>query len=210
LIKKLIFLFILSLFIITITACSGEPANVPGSFGPGAQEPGNGTAPGSDPGTEDHSPGNDPAQSGDPAVNDDPPAPEVFTFTMGDAVIELDQSISYVKDKLGEPTGVFEAPSCAFEGTDLIFDYSGVQFYTYPKSDNEDHIHTISFFVDTVRTSEGGIRLGSSVQAVLDAYGDDYEYSSGMYTYRRGLTRLEFLTKDDIVIGISYGLHIDF
>ena len=141
--------------------------------------------------------------------NDDPLPQQVFSFKMGDVLIEMGQDINYVLDRAGEPTGVFEAPSCAFDGIDRIFAYPGIQIYTYPDGDN-DFIHTIAFFDDSIRTTEGGIRLGSSLQAVFDVYGDEFEYDSSMYTFRRGLTKLEFLVEDDMVMGISYGLQLNF
>jgi len=110
-------------------------------------------------------------------------------------------------EKLGEPLGVFEAPSCAFDGIDRIFSYPGIQIHTYPKGD-DDYVHTISLRDDSVRT-QGGICLGLSPNVVVLAYGDDYELENGMYTYTRGLTTLEFFVEDDMVIGITYGLILD-
>jgi len=143
-----------------------------------------------------------------PEINDTPGVPSVFSFKMGEVNIEMDEDISAIIGKLGEPLGILEQPSCAFDGTDRIFSYPGVQIYTYPKGD-ADHIHTIGFFDDSVFTTEGKIRLGSNIQAAIDAYGNDYKYETGMYTFTRGLTFLEFLVDDDIIIGITYRLHLD-
>ena len=54
---------------------------------------------------------------------------------------------------LGEPMHYFEAPSCAFEGMDKIYSYSGFEFTTYTK-DNVDYIASIVFLDDTVTTRE--------------------------------------------------------
>jgi len=121
----------------------------------------------------------------------------------------MDDDIANVISKIGEPLEEFEAESCAFDGIDRIFRYPGIQIYTYPK-DGSDHIHTIGFFDDIIRTSEGGIRLDLPIQAALDAYGEDYRYETGMYTFTRGLTFLEFLVDDDdIIISITYRLELD-
>ena len=154
------------------------------------------TAP-ADPGTDDTAPLED-------AEPDEPP---LFALKVGNFLIEMDQNINEVLDALGEPQGIFVAPSCAFDGDDRIFQYPSVQIHTYPKGD-DDFVHTISLRDDTVRTTEGRIYLGSNLQSVLDAYGDDYEHDSGMYTYTRGPTTLEFFIEDDIVMGITYGLII--
>ena len=137
-------------------------------------------------------------------IPDEPQAPEGFFFKIGDAVVELNENITYVINAVGEPiVPPLELPSCAFDGMDIVFRYPGVDLYTYPVGD-DDFVYNIAFFDDTVRTAEGGIRLGSSLQDVLDVYGDDYELDSGMYTFTRGLTVLEFLVSDDTVIGITY------
>ena len=150
----------------------------------------------------------DPDEDGLAPVEDvEPDEPPLFALKVGDFLIEMDQNIEEVLAALGEPQGVFVAPSCAFDGEDRIFQYPSVQIHTYPKGD-DDFVHTISLRDDTVRTTEGRIYLGSSLQSVLDAYGDDYEHESGMYTYKRGPTTLEFFVEDDTVMGITYGLII--
>jgi len=182
--KKRVFyipLFIL-LVIFVLAGCSGEPDK-----GAPATNDGDGTV----------SPGPDITL---------PPA--VFSFKMGDIFIEMDEDISKIITGLGEPLGILEAPSCAFDGTDRIFSYPGIQIYTYPKN-GADHIHTIGFFDDSVVTAEGKIRLGSNIQSVFDAYGNDYRYETGMYTFTRGKTVLEFLVSDDIIIGITYRYLLD-
>jgi len=150
-----------------------------------------------------------------PATNDEPvlPAntpqvPLVFSFKMGDVLIEMDEDISRVIAGLGEPLGILEQESCAFDGIDRIFSYPGIQIYTYPKG-NSDHIHTIGFFDDSVVTTEGNIRLGSDIQEVFNVYGNDYRYDSGMYTFTRGKTVLEFLVSGDNIISINYRYILD-
>lgn len=136
------------------------------------------------------------------------PVPSVFSFKMGDVLIEMDEDISRVIAGLGEPLGILEQESCAFDGIDRIFSYPGIQIYTYPKG-NSDHIHTIGFFDDSVVTTEGNIRLGSDIQEVFNVYGNDYRYDSGMYTFTRGKTVLEFLVSGDNIISINYRYILD-
>ena len=145
----------------------------------------------------------DPQQPDDPVTDDEPHTPQVFFFKIGDVVIDLNQDVSYVISNVGDPVGVLELPSCAFDGMDRVFRYPGADLYTYPAGDN-DIVYTIVFYDDSIRTAEGGIRLGSTLQDVLDAYGDDFELDSGMYTFTRGLTTLEFFIDNDIVMGITY------
>ena len=49
----------------------------------------------------------------------------------------------------------------------------------------------------------------AALQNVFDIYGEDYSYETGLYRFTRGLTVLEFLVEDDIVMGITYRLLLD-
>jgi len=148
-------------------------------------------------------PNNDSSHSDNPDQQGTPD----FALRVGDFLIEMDQDIEKVLAAIGEPQGIFVAPSCAFDGEDRIFQYSNIQIHTYPKGE-ADLVHTISLRDDTIRTTEGRIRLGSNQQDMLEMYGDEYEYDNGMYTYTRGSTLLEFYVEDGIVTGITYGFII--
>jgi hypothetical protein len=96
-------------------------------------------------------------------------------------------------------------PSCAFDGIDRIFSYPGADIHTYPR-DEQDFVHTIHLKDDSL-SIHGGIRLGSDIAEVISAYGNGYEESLGLYTYRKGDTYLSFMTDESgMVILISYGL----
>ena len=143
--------------------------------------------------------------------NDDPDPilpdasiPEGFTFTTQGVTIHMDQNMAEVLEQLGEPLGVFEAPSCAFDGIDRIFSFPGVQIHTYPDGDL-DFVHTISIRDDSV-TTMNGIFLGSSWEDVLAAYGDVYQQEFGMFTFTMGRTTLSFFIEDEMVVGITYEL----
>jgi hypothetical protein len=201
--------------ILTIAACSdGQQAFVPESPGSSSQNGENSSGNGSDSTTPDNN-GNNGSNNGDnngsgsePDVNGDPQPLPAFTFTFRDVVIELGEDIDHVISKLGEPQGDFKGPSCAFEGLeDRIVQYDGVQFQAYPDGDRFK-IFLIGVFSDGPLTSEGRIRLGASIQDVLAAYGDNFEYNTGAYTFTRGLTFLEFLTEDDSVYAINYRLDL--
>jgi len=206
--KRVFLLLILAVFVLTmLPACSGGE---PGPVSP-AQPPQETPKQGEQPADDPDEVVTDPPASKDPESQPDvtvpPPADLTFTYTTGDFVIEMDQNISEVIVALGEPVGFFEAPSCAFDGIDRIYAYPGLQIHTYPKGE-EDHVHTVSLRDDSVQT-EGGIYLGSSLNMVVLAYGDDYELDTGMYQYTRGKTTLAFYIEDNMVIGITYGLIIE-
>jgi len=206
--KKLVLLLVLIIIAtFALAACGGQTEDSPAQTtivtgdGNVDSDAGQGDEPSEPEGSDDNDNVN--------LVEDDAHSPDAFVFTFRDVVIEMNKNVTYVINQLGEPDGVFEAPSCAFDGIDRIFAYgTAIQIYTYPLGDN-DYIHTVAFFDDTVRTTDGRIRLYDTVEAVINAYGDDYEYDTGMYTFTRGRTVLEFLTADGVVIGISYRYLID-
>ena len=132
-----------------------------------------------------------------------PPDP-AFALSYGDFLIYMGQDIEEVLEGLGEPLGIFEAPSCAFDGNDRIFRYPGMQIHTYPL-DGNDFVHTIIIRDDSIAIHDG-IRIGSDFDAVLAAYGDDYERDFDMYTYESGAATLAFLVEDGYVSAITYGL----
>jgi len=205
--KKAYCLFILIIFAaLALTACAESDATVPVpplpppeiQFVPEDKSDSN----------EPPSPTSNENSAPDEVITDEPQAPPVFFFKIGDTIVDLNENITYVIAGAGEPIGVLELPSCAFDGMDRVFRYPGADLYTYPVG-GDDFVYNIAFFDSTARTAEGGIRLGLSLQDVLDAYGDDYELDSGMYTFTRGLTVLEFLIDDDTVIGITYRFLLD-
>jgi hypothetical protein len=132
----------------------------------------------------------------------DEKAADGFAFEYSGKKIYMGENIEDAVSDIGEPKKTFEAPSCAFDGIDKIFSYSGFDLHTYPKGEN-DLIHTINLRDDSVSTAEG-VMLGSSLSDMLKTYGDGYEQELGMYTYKKGKTSLQFLIVDDFVDAIMY------
>ena len=127
-----------------------------------------------------------------------------FSFVYNDTLVEMDQDMDYLLPQLGEPAGVFEAPSCAFDGIDRIFGFGAIQIHTYPDGDL-DRVHTVSFLNDNIATVSG-ISLGSSIDDVLAVYGNDYVQDAGMFVFTRNGTTLSFFVDSGMVIGIIFGL----
>ena len=66
-----------------------------------------------------------------------------------------------------------------------------------------DNVSSIYFMDDSVSTPEG-IYLGASVDEMIAAYGEGYTESSGAYTYTKDDSKLQFITKDNEIIAITY------
>ena len=189
-IRFLILLSIILLAVLTLTACEDNRGHIdiPMGHGPAVNIPGGG-----------HEDEPDKSGEGEPQVS------SVFFFKMGNVIINMDQDMAELFDKIGEPLGIQPNPNCVFGGEDKIIGYPGIEIFTY-QLDNIDRIYLIDFRDDNVRTAEGGINLGSSIDAVIAVYGNDYQFDTGMYTFTRGMTTLQFLVEDDHVVKITYRL----
>lgn len=104
-----------------------------------------------------------------------------YSFTSGSTKIEMGEDASKVVEALGDADDYFESKSCAFEGLDKVYTYSGFKLNTYPK-DDKDYVLSVVFMDDTVSTDEG-ISIGSTKDEVTKAYGDAKEESASKLVY---------------------------
>lgn len=130
-----------------------------------------------------------------------------FKFKYNGVTVPMNVDAKPVIDNLGESMDYFEAASCAFQGLDKIYYYSGFELSTYPQGE-KDFISAVNLLDDTVATEEG-IYLGSSMDDVIDAYGEDYSQENDFYTYTMDDSQLTFVIENDVVIGITYGAVVE-
>lgn len=128
--------------------------------------------------------------------------PSGYSFESNEVSIFMNTDVAPVIDKLGESLHYFEAESCAFKGLDKTYTYSGFEISTYPL-DEKDYISAIDIMDDSVNTPEG-IYLGSTVDDMVAAYGDDYKESSGAYTYSKDDSKIQFIVAEDEIVAITY------
>ncbi len=132
---------------------------------------------------------------------------EGFSFDYNGTVIPMNVDAAPIVKALGEPTDYFEAASCAFQGLDKQFYYSGFELGTYPKGE-KDFVSYVNLQDDTVATDQG-IYLGSTLEDLLAAYGKDYTQEGTSYVYKKGGTKLVFIVEEDTVIQITYGAIVE-
>lgn len=126
-----------------------------------------------------------------------------YCFVYSDVRIYVDEDMSVALEELGEPNSYFEAASCAFENElDKTYTYSGFQIITYP-TDDRDWISCILLQDDTVKTQEG-IRIGSSFDDVLSAYGTEYTEDGSMMIYEKDGMELCFVVEEEKVTSVQY------
>lgn len=105
----------------------------------------------------------------------------VFSYTINGVEIVPGEDFAGALAALGEPVDFNEAASCYFDGMDKQYFYEGFEIKTYPVGD-KDYVQDICVSVDTYSTPEG-ITIGSSLDEIVAAYGEDYEKMGKMYNY---------------------------
>lgn len=103
---------------------------------------------------------------------------------------------------LGEPLSCLEAASCAFQGTDHIYNFGAYEITTYEKGSRE-YIYDIYLLDDSVMTAEG-IYIGCSKADMEAAYGTNYEETTGACTYQKDGMTLQFIIENSMITAIRY------
>ncbi len=134
-------------------------------------------------------------------------AKEGFSFEYGKTVIPMNVDAAPIVKALGDPVEYFEAASCAFQGLDKQYYYQSFELGTYPQG-GRDFVSYVNFQDDTVSTAQG-IYLGSSLEELLAAYGEDYTQEGTAYVYKKGESKLTFLVEEDTVVQITYGAIVE-
>ncbi|MCD8045270.1 MAG: hypothetical protein LUE90_01195 [Clostridiales bacterium] len=137
------------------------------------------------------------AASGDSAQSAETSAQEAdaYTVTIEGTTIVMNAEAAPIIESLGDDYSYFESESCAFEGLDKVYTYSGFKLNTYPV-DDVDYVSSVVFMDDTVETDEG-ICIGSAKEDVTAAYGEADEETDSALIYEKGDSTL--------TIGISDG-----
>ncbi len=76
-----------------------------------------------------------------------------YAFIYNGVSVTMDADAAPIIEKLGEPASYFEAASCAFEGLDKMYTYSGFEIDTYPVGD-KDYVSSVILKDDSVSTAE--------------------------------------------------------
>ncbi len=130
-----------------------------------------------------------------------------YAFTYKGTEIKLNVVANETLRALGDYKKSFEQQSCAYQGMDRIYTYDGIELGTYPVN-GVDYISSIYFLDHTVQTQEG-IKLGSSYNDMIKAYGTGYQEEFGVYRYTKGNVELSIYTTNRKVDGIEYQIKLN-
>lgn len=136
-------------------------------------------------------------------TNMNPQVEEIgYAFSIGNIDVVVDADVSDIVSKLGDADSYYEAPSCAFNGIEKIYSYSGFDICTYEDGDT-DRIASVILKNDLVNTKEG-ICIGDDVSAVETAYGEPTAKADNSILYVKNGGSLLFIIVDDRIVQIEY------
>lgn len=126
---------------------------------------------------------------------------EGWYFKKGDVRVEMNAPADPIIAALGDYKSAYEAPSCAFEGMDVVYTYPGFEVLTHVV-EGKARISGVVLRDDTVETIEG-ICIGSSKEEAEAAYGKIKEGASSLQI-SKGNTELLVIVTDGVVSSIQY------
>ena len=126
----------------------------------------------------------------------------------GNVEIELGRSAADVIKTLGEPDKYEEAASCYFDGMDKVYNYGSFEIRTYPHGE-DDMVQDVCVMKSGDKAAGSDITVGSSLDDVLSAYGNDYTLVGKMYKYYYDDVRYTyFFIMDDAVKYFGYAIYV--
>jgi hypothetical protein len=128
-----------------------------------------------------------------------------LSFIKEDAALTVESKtispgMKYTTPEIPDWLTFTELTSCAYKGNDKVYEYGGFTLYTY--SDGIDD-YILSIELDSSLSTSKGIKIGSTKEDVLKAYGDDYTTKILNVIYTDGQVNLTFLIVENKVSAIS-------
>lgn len=128
---------------------------------------------------------------------------KMYAFTYNGQKMEIDAKAKDVLAAVGTPLSTFETGTCGRGDKDRMYVYADFRVTT-AEIDGEEYFEQIELLSDQVSTEEG-ISIGSSKQAVLDAYGEADKTDVGMLTYQsKSMNLYIYLDENQTVKSILY------
>jgi len=125
-----------------------------------------------------------------------------WTFKSGDVVISMNAPAAPILEKLGAAKSSYEAPSCAFDGMDVVYSYAGFDLLTYTSDGKDAKVSGVVLRDDSVETPEG-LFIGSDKAAVENTYGK-LEDGANNLRVTKGNCELLIILTDGAVSSIQY------
>lgn len=126
-----------------------------------------------------------------------------YQFKYGKVTVSMGGAAKNLIKKAGKPIARKVKKSCAYAGKDRTYKYKDFILYTYSNSDKgAEYVNSIVFRTKKASTREG-IHIGSPYSDVKKKYGRGKD-NFGIYTYKKGSSKLQIEVTDDVVTNIRY------
>lgn len=126
-----------------------------------------------------------------------------YVFKYKKVSVSMHGKAKKILSKAGKPTATKVKKSCAYKGKDRTYKYKDFILYTYSRTDDgEEFVNGITFLTSNVSTPQG-IKIGSTLDEVFKKYGKAKD-KFGVYTYKKGKSKLQIEVTDDVVSNIRY------
>jgi hypothetical protein len=116
--------------------------------------------------------------------------------------VELVPGADFDTAVLPKEDSVYEVPSCAIEGTDLVYNYGIVEVTAF--DDGTGPVIYSIYLVDIDTTTTEGLYVGDDLARVTELYGTAYSQNGDELIYTKGKTSLSLILNDNTVISIEY------
>ena len=126
-----------------------------------------------------------------------------YVFRIKDTEFIIGEDPTEKIEKLGVASDSFSAPSCAMQGEDKIYTYSG--FTLTANSENKespDKLISILLTDDSVQTKEG-LYIGQTRKEAEKLYGKRKK-KENEYIYKKGRMELSIIFEDEKIVSIEY------
>lgn len=104
-------------------------------------------------------------------------------------------------EQLEEEPEYFEAPSCAYEGTEYIYTYNNYTITCY--EEEKEKISSIIITSDLIITTEG-VTIGDTMEKVRTIYGEPKEETEKLFVYEENGTLLRIIFENQNVISVEF------
>lgn len=121
--------------------------------------------------------------------------------------VDVTPGKAFDENAIDEENEYYEIVSCAFDGYDKVYTYSGVEI-TASEIDGVDTVYSVYYKDDSVETEEG-LKITDTKESMISIYGEDYENElENKYTYTLDNVILSIIVENDVITSIEYTLKV--
>ena len=144
------------------------------------------------------------SSQGNKEVNVGEQAFKVYNVKYLDKDVTPGKKFDYKDLDTTEKPKITTTTGCALYGMDHVYTYKDIEIVTnIDDTDKSETVYSVYFITDKVATPEG-IKIGSTVDELVQALGDNYDEFNGTYTFTGQGVYITIQTKKNVVTSIEY------